>query len=108
MRADEKRSWPRRAYVPTSASTTMCMAAASVPKRELRTPVARNSWKVSAGTRSEVEQERDGHVDAAEQADHPGAGEARVVGQARAAVSEYQAANSTKLSESSLAACGKL
>ena len=30
----------------------MCMAAASVPKRELRTPVARKSWKVSAGTRA--------------------------------------------------------
>ncbi len=28
----------------------MCMAAARVPKRELRTPVARKSWNVSAGT----------------------------------------------------------
>ena len=30
----------------------MCMAAARVPKRELRTPVATKSWKVSAGTRA--------------------------------------------------------
>ena len=37
------------ATLPRIATVTVCIAATSVPNRELITPVARNSWKVSAG-----------------------------------------------------------
>ena len=40
------------AALPSNATATVCTAAASVPKRELMTPVARNSWNVSAGMRN--------------------------------------------------------
>ena len=43
---------PAMAALPSSATATVCTAASSVPKRELMTPVARNSWNVSAGMRN--------------------------------------------------------
>ena len=51
-RARLKSSRPAIAALPSSPTATVCTPATSVPNRELTTPVARNSWKVSAGMRN--------------------------------------------------------
>src|SRR5262245_46171812 len=40
---------PRIAELPSRATVAVCMAATRVPKPELTGPVAKKSWKVSAG-----------------------------------------------------------
>ena len=107
MRAEENRSCPVRAYVPARASTTMCIAAASVPKRELRTPVARNNWKVPEGTRTRSSRNGMAAFMLPNRLTIPARASWARAGSA-SSVSEYQAANNTKLSERSLATCGKL
>ena len=47
-----QRRWPVTAQATSSATVSVCTAATSDPTRELMTPVARNSWNVSAGIRN--------------------------------------------------------
>ncbi len=51
-RLTSKRTAPAIAALPSRPTVTVCTAASSEPNRGLITPVARNSWNVSAGIRN--------------------------------------------------------
>ena len=77
------------------------------PEAGVQDRAGEEELKGVGGNPREVQQERHRHVEAAEEAEDPRRGEARVVRGGRT-VSENHAANSTKLSDSILAAWGKL
>jgi len=85
----------------------MCEAPASVPNRELRTPVARKSWNVSAGTRAKSSRNGMATLMLPKRLTMPAAARRGYSASVRL-VSEYHAAKRTKLSESSFAEWGKL
>jgi hypothetical protein len=85
----------------------MCEAPASVPKRELRTPVARKSWNVSAGTRAKSRRKGIATFTLPNRLTTPAAAR-RGYSAGVSVVSEYHAAKRTKLNESILAEWGKL
>jgi hypothetical protein len=78
-----------------------------VPKRELSTPVARNSWNVSAGTRARSSRKGIAMLMLPKRLTIP-APASRGYSATASVVSEYHAAKRTKLSESILAEWGKL
>ncbi len=85
----------------------MCEAPASVPNRELMTPVARKSWNVSAGTRAKSRRNGMATFMLPNRLTIPAAAR-RGYSAAGRGVSEYHAAKRTKLRESILAEWGKL
>ena len=100
-------SRPSIAQLPSTATVSVCTAASSVPNRALTTPVARNSWKVSAGMRNRSSRNGTAAFRLPKKVTSPDAASAGSASRART-TSANQPANSTKLIDSSLPLCGKL
>ena len=85
----------------------MCIAATSVPKRELKTPLATNSWKVSAGMRNMSRRNGTATLTLPKNVTSPVSASCGywVIGTGESA---NHPANRTKLIERSLPVCGKL
>ena len=107
IRATSKRTAPAMAALPSRPTTTVWTAASSEPKRWLMTPVARNSWNVSAGMRNMSSRNGTAALRLPKKVSQPVMANAGYDVNGIVTLAN-QPANSTKLSDSSLPVWGKL